>query len=71
MAVLSSRGKGLQALTDIYSDFSKVLLCDLGQLPSGHGSTASVLFIPICSKDDPDYGDSKFIFPTMDLLEKF
>ncbi len=59
-----------EASIDIYNDPSKVILRDLGQLPSGHGST--VLFIcPIRSKGDPDYGDSKFIIPTMNLSEIF
>ena len=56
-----------QASIDVYKDPVKVLSLDLGQLPS-----STVLFIcPIRLKDDPDYGDSKFIIPTMHLSEIF
>ena len=56
------------AAIDIYNEPSKAR--DLGQLPSGQGST--LLFIyPIRRKHNFDYGDSLLSIPTMHLSEIF
>ncbi|KIL58550.1 hypothetical protein M378DRAFT_313137 [Amanita muscaria Koide BX008] len=64
------RRYAIDAVIDIYNDPSRVSLRDIGQLPSGEGST--LLFVhPIRCKDKPAYGDSRFIIPTTHLSEIF